>query len=95
MEWDDAWADVITNMKVEYDWQVFKLPDPTVIVTMEGGMIQSVMATKPCQLVVVDFDTEGTTDDLVKMPDGNEAVLTRYNVRGSLAAENFLESLPN
>lgn len=93
-DWEDAWVDVITNMKVEYDWKKFELPVPTVIVTVEGGLVQSVMATKPCHVLVVDFDTEGTQDEVVRMPDGNDALLNWHELRGSLEAENFLETLP-
>ena len=93
-DWEDAWADVITNVKVEYDWQVVRLPDPTVVVTMDGGLVQHVMATKPCQVLVVDFDTEGTMDDVVQMPDGHDALLTWYHIKGGVQAQRFLETLP-
>ena len=93
-EWEDAWAAVITNVKVEFACEVFDLPDPIVVVTVEGGLVQDVMATKNCQVLVVDFDVEGTTDEVVQMEDGHDAVLNRYEVKGSTKAQRFLENLP-
>lgn len=49
----------------------------TLVVTMEGGLVQSVNADRPVDglsVVIVDYDTEGTDDcDEVEQPDGGTA----------------------
>ncbi|MDD2902238.1 MAG: hypothetical protein PHU44_07360 [Syntrophales bacterium] len=43
-----------------------------VVITMEGGLIQHVMAdTEDVQVFVLDFDTEGGDDERIKEFEGN------------------------
>jgi hypothetical protein len=43
-----------------------------VVITMEGGLIQHVMAdTEGIQVMVLDYDTEGGNDDRIKEFEGN------------------------
>jgi len=43
-----------------------------VVITMEGGLIQLVMADKEdVQVMVLDFDTEGGDDEPIKEFEGN------------------------
>lgn len=51
---------------------------PTVIVNMDGGLIQDMSASQPVRLIVLDADTEGTTDDLSNI-DGEEVIVVDHN----------------
>jgi hypothetical protein len=43
-----------------------------VVITMEGGLIQHVMAdTEDVQVFVLDFDTEGGDDERIREFEGN------------------------
>ena len=43
-----------------------------VVITMEGGLIQHVMAdTEDVQVMILDFDTEGGDDERIKEFEGN------------------------
>jgi hypothetical protein len=43
-----------------------------VVITMEGGLIQHVMAdTEDVQVMVLDFDTEGGDNERIKEFEGN------------------------
>jgi hypothetical protein len=43
-----------------------------VVITMEGGLIQHVMAdTEDVQVMVLDFDTEGGDDERIREFEGN------------------------
>jgi len=43
-----------------------------VVITMEGGLIQHIMADREgIEVMVLDFDTEGGDDDRIKEFEGN------------------------
>ena len=45
---------------------------PRVVITMEGGLIQHVMADQEgFEVMVLDFDTEGGDDERIKEFEGN------------------------
>lgn len=47
---------------------------PKIVITVEGGVVQSVMSNTPVEVFSVDYDTDGTADDeLVAIPqDGSD-----------------------
>lgn len=51
---------------------------PTVIVNMDGGRIQNMSSSQPLRMIVLDADTEGTTDDLSNI-DGEEVIVVDHN----------------
>lgn len=57
---------------------------PRIVITMEGGLIQCVLADADVEILVIDYDTEGTTDPTAMIPQSNgtraEAVTTIYTV---------------
>ena len=51
-------------------------PPPTVAVVLEGGLVQCLTADRPHDVpsvtfVIIDYDTEGSTEDTVEVPQGN------------------------
>jgi hypothetical protein len=47
-----------------------------VVITMEGGLIQHIMAdTEDVQVMVLDYDTEGGDDERIKEFEGNPVYL--------------------
>jgi hypothetical protein len=47
-----------------------------VVITMEGGLIQHIMAdTEDVQVMVLDFDTEGGDDERIKEFEGTPVYL--------------------
>lgn len=63
---------------------------PLVIITVEGGVIQSVCSDVPVDYMVIDFDIQGADRNLCEVPqhDGSRATATvsdcESNVRGDL-----------
>ena len=59
-------------------------PPPRIVITMEGGLVQAVLSNIAVDVLVIDYDTEGTTDPTVMIPqsDGTdeEAVTTIHTV---------------
>lgn len=53
-------------------------PPVTVVVDLDGGLVQNVTADGAATVLVVDFDIEGTTDDIVEIY-GEEAIVSRHN----------------
>lgn len=54
----------------EYQRKV-KLAAPKVVITMEGGVIQNVITSRPTKVAVIDYDTDGAVaDDLTPIPQG-------------------------
>jgi hypothetical protein len=48
------------------------LPAPRIVVIMEGGLLQDVLSTSPLSVAVIDYDTEGTSDELTAIPQDEE-----------------------
>ena len=51
-------------------------PPPTVAVVLEGGLVQCLTADRPHDVpsvtfVIIDYDTEGSSEDTVEVPQGN------------------------
>ena len=47
-----------------------------VVITMEGGLIQHIMAdTEDVQVMVLDYDTEGGDDERIKEFEGNQVYI--------------------
>ena len=47
-----------------------------VVITMEGGLIQHIMAdTEDVQVMVLDYDTDGGDDERIKEFEGNPVYL--------------------
>ena len=58
-------------------------PPPTVAVVLEGGLVQCLTADRPHALppvtfVIIDYDTEGSTDDTVEVPQGNGDLVAAF-----------------
>jgi hypothetical protein len=51
---------------------------PTVVVDMDGGLIQSVSANSPVHVIVLDADIEGTTESLFNIC-GNDVIVSEHN----------------
>lgn len=45
---------------------------PGIVIVMEGGLIQDVVASSRMQVMVIDYDTEGTTNDITQVDQGDE-----------------------
>jgi hypothetical protein len=45
---------------------------PRVVIVMDGGLVQEVIADQPLEVTVIDYDAEGSDpEDLRKVPQGN------------------------
>ena len=58
-------------------------PPPTVAVVLEGGLVQCLTADRPYDVppvtfVIIDYDTEETTEDIIEVPQGNGDLATAF-----------------
>lgn len=50
-----------------------------IAVTLEGGLVQSVLAEEPVEVIVVDYDVEGASEDeIIEIFDDEQAVLRKF-----------------
>lgn len=50
---------------------------PRLTVTIDGGLLQTIEADTPgVEVCVIDFDIEGTQDEIRQAPDGNDALIS-------------------
>lgn len=54
---------------------------PTLVLNMEGGIIQSESATRPVRLIILDADVEGVEEDRVLKIDGYDVFVTDGEVQ--------------
>ena len=55
---------------------------PTLVVSIDGGVVQAVFGTGPARVIVTDFDTEYTNrDQLVTIEGSSEATVDEYYVQ--------------
>ncbi len=51
-----------------------------VVIVVQGGLVQNVVTSEPCKVVIIDYDVDGTMDDeLVNVPQ-NDGTVTLANV---------------
>jgi hypothetical protein len=50
-----------------------------VVITMEGGVIQHIMAdAEDVQVIVLDFDTDGASEEFIKEFEGNPVYIMDF-----------------
>lgn len=75
LNWGDDLWDAATALKA------LEPPahEPKVVVWMEGGLVQGVMASTKLELCVIDYDTEGVAEiELTAIPQSNGKVANAY-----------------
>lgn len=53
-------ADVIRDIKEGIPWDKKEVNSPRIFITVEGGVIQDISSDVPVQVVVADFDVDGS-----------------------------------
>lgn len=83
-----------------FNWaeESIEVPDAKVVVTVEGGLVQKIESSAPLEALVVDFDIEGTTNDLCEI-DGNLAIVSSWCLEGvsldSYSKAFYFSNTPN
>jgi hypothetical protein len=76
-EWDSKLEEFIESQRANnnyYAWDTHQVevPDlkmPNIIVTVVGGLVSDVTSDSKCQVAVVDYDTDGTSNEISKIDD--------------------------
>ena len=58
---------------------------PRILITIEGGLIQDALADADCEILIIDYDTEGVDEaDLTPVPQGDGKTIDAIIQRGSV-----------
>jgi hypothetical protein len=49
-----------------------------VAIVLDGGIVQNVVSEEPLDVIVIDYDTEGTEASEITKMFGNDAVIGQY-----------------
>lgn len=73
-EWRElysAWRELQSEEGNYYSWQehTIEIPDPRIVITVEGGVVQSILSSVPADVLTIDYDVDGRDSRrLVEVP---------------------------
>ncbi len=65
---------------------------PTIVIQINGGVVNCVNADVPVRVIILDQDTEGADDDCIMDVNGGEAVVYDYVITKPAEASNGFTS---
>lgn len=79
-------------LKILAEGQMELLKMPTIVLDVEGGVVQDVNSDMPARVIILDGDTEGGGEQ-VREIDGEEVYVSEYILTEEEAAKEYVEKI--
>lgn len=53
------------------------MTQPTIVITLEGGLVQGIAVSHQATIIVVDYDVEGTSNDVYRVGGGDAVICSQ------------------